>query len=186
MKFLLVGLGNIGEEYRYTRHNIGFLVLDRMINKYQTEFKSGKLADTATFRIKNKVVTAIKPTTYMNLSGKSYRYWLEQLDVPVEQSMAVVDELALQFGTIRIKTKGSSGGHNGLASIEQELKTAAYARLRFGIGNSFSKGKQIDYVLGKWSDEEVKALPELLDKTILAIEESILSGFSNAMNKFNG
>lgn len=186
MKFLLVGLGNIGEEYKYTRHNIGFLVLDRMINKYQTEFKSGKLADIATFRIKNKMVTAIKPTTYMNLSGKAYRYWLEQLDIPVEQSMSIVDELALSFGTIRIKTKGSSGGHNGLSSIEQELRTASYSRLRFGIGNNFSKGKQIDYVLGKWSDEEVKALPELLDKTILAIEESILSGFSNAMNKFNG
>jgi PTH1 family peptidyl-tRNA hydrolase len=121
----------------------------------------------------------------MNLSGKAYKYWIDKMGIPVENSMAIVDELALQFGTLRIKLNGSSGGHNGLTSLEQELKTQKYPRLRFGIGNEFHKGGQIDYVLGKWNDEEVAKLPEHIDRTIAAIEESILAGFARAMNKYN-
>lgn len=185
MKFLVVGLGNIGEEYKYTRHNIGFLVLDRMASKYNVSFKSDRYADIAEFRLKNKKVTLIKPTTYMNLSGKAYKYWIDKVDIPIEHSMVIVDELALQFGTLRIKTSGSSGGHNGLTNIELELKTQKYPRLRFGIGNEFHKGGQIDYVLGKWNDEEASKLPEYIDRTIAAIEESILAGFAKAMNTFN-
>jgi len=185
LKFLIVALGNIGSEYTYTRHNVGFLVADRLASKYNFSYKSDRYADVAEFRLKNKMVTIIKPTTYMNLSGKAYKYWLDKLDIPKEQSIAILDELALPFGEIRIKTSGSSGGHNGLSNIEQELQTGQYPRLRFGIGNEFQKGGQVDYVLGKWSEEEVKALPDLLDTAILSIEESILAGFGIAMNKFN-
>lgn len=185
MKFLIVALGNIGTEYQYTRHNIGFLIADRMASKHNFQFKNDRYADVAEFRLKNKMVTLIKPTTYMNLSGKAYKYWIDKLEIPIEQSIAVVDDLALGFGTLRIKTNGSHGGHNGLTNIEQELKTAKYPRLRFGIGNEFHKGGQIDYVLGKWNEEEVKELPNLMDYSIDAIEECILAGFSNAMNRFN-
>lgn len=185
MKFLIVALGNIGAEYVYTRHNVGFLVADRMASKYNFSFKNDRYADMAEFRLKNKKVTIIKPTTYMNLSGKAYKYWLDKLEIPKDQSIAVVDELALPYGQLRIKTSGSSGGHNGLTNIEQELQTGQYPRLRFGIGNEFHKGGQVDYVLGKWSDEEVKFLPEYLDRTILALEECILAGFPLAMSKYN-
>ena len=185
MKFLIVTLGNIGAEYAYTRHNVGFLVADRMASKYNFSFKNDRYADMAEFRLKNKKVTIIKPTTYMNLSGKAYKYWLDKLEIPKEQSIAVVDELALPYGQLRIKTSGSSGGHNGLTNIEQELQTGQYPRLRFGIGNEFHKGGQVDYVLGKWTDEEVKFLPEYLDRTILALEECILAGFPLAMSKYN-
>lgn len=185
MKFLVVALGNIGEEYRYTRHNIGFLIADRWASKYNFAFKNDRYADIAEFRLKNKTVTVIKPTTYMNLSGKAYKYWLDKLSIPVEHSIALVDDLALPFSTIRIKQNGSSGGHNGLTNIEQELHTSKYPRLRFGISNEFHKGGQINYVLGKWSEEEVKQLPEAMDNAIAALEELILAGFANAMNKFN-
>jgi len=185
LKFLIIALGNIGAEYAYTRHNVGFLVAERMASKYNFSFKNDRYADMAEFRLKNKKVTIIKPTTYMNLSGKAYKYWLDKLEIPKEQSIAVVDELALPYGQLRIKTSGSSGGHNGLTNIEQELQTGQYPRLRFGIGNEFHKGGQVDYVLGKWSDEEVKFLPEYLDRTILALEECILAGFPLAMSKFN-
>ena len=185
MKFLIIALGNIGAEYAYTRHNVGFLVADRMASKYNFSFKNDRYADMAEFRLKNKKVTIIKPTTYMNLSGKAYKYWLDKLEIPKDNSIAVVDELALPYGQLRIKTSGSSGGHNGLTNIEQELQTGQYPRLRFGIGNEFHKGGQVDYVLGKWTDEEVKFLPEYLDRTILALEECILAGFPLAMSKFN-
>lgn len=185
MKFLIVALGNIGLEYTYTRHNVGFLVADRMASKHGFSFKNERYADVAEFRLKNKMVTIVKPTTYMNLSGKAYKYWLDKLEIPKEQSIAIVDELALPFGQIRVKTNGSSGGHNGLSNIEQELKSAQYPRLRFGIGNEYHKGGQVDYVLGKWSEEEVKFLPEYLDYAILAIEECVLAGFSIAMNQYN-
>lgn len=185
MKFLIVALGNIGAEYTYTRHNAGFLIADRMASKHNFSFKNDRYADVAEFRLKNKLVTIIKPTTYMNLSGKAYKYWLDKLEIPREQSIALVDELALPFGQIRIKTNGSGGGHNGLTNIEQELQSSHYPRLRFGIGNEYHKGGQVDYVLGKWSDEEVKFLPEYLDYAILAIEECILAGFPIAMSKYN-
>lgn len=185
MKFLVVGLGNIGLEYTYTRHNIGFLILDRMASKYQVTWKTERYADVTEIKIKNKKATLIKPSTYMNLSGKAYKYWLEKVGVPIEKSMALVDDVALDFGKIRIKTNGSAGGHNGLSSIEEELKSKNYTRLRFGIGNNFPKGSQVNYVLGKWNDEEVSLLPDSMDRAILAIEESILAGFTHAMNKYN-
>jgi len=185
MRFLIIALGNIGAEYQYTRHNIGFLIADRMASKHNFQFKSDRLADMAEFRLKNKMVTIIKPTTYMNLSGKAYKYWLDKLNIPASQSIAVVDDLALNFGTIRIKTSGSSGGHNGLTNIEQELKSSQYPRLRFGIGNEFHRGGQVDFVLGKWNDEEVKFLPENMDYSIEAIEQCVLAGFPNAMNVYN-
>jgi peptidyl-tRNA hydrolase, PTH1 family len=185
LKFLIVALGNIGVEYTYTRHNIGFLIADRMASKHSFEFKSDRLADVAEFRLKNKMVTIIKPTTYMNLSGKAYKYWMNKLDIPASQVIVVVDDLALPFGALRIKLNGSAGGHNGLSNIEQELNSGQYPRLRFGIGNEFSKGGQVDFVLGKWDENEVKLLPEYMDNSIAAIEECILAGFNNGMNKFN-
>lgn len=185
MKFLIVALGNIGLEYKYTRHNIGFLIADRLSSKHGFTYRTDRLADVAQFRIKNKQVTLIKPTTYMNLSGKAYKYWLEKLEIPLEHSMAIVDDLALDLGVLRIKTNGSPGGHNGLISIEQELQVTGYPRLRFGIGRGFLQGGQVDYVLGKWSDEELEKLPPYLDRAIEAVEECILAGLTIAMNKFN-
>lgn len=185
MKFLIIALGNIGVEYTYTRHNIGFLIADRLASKHGFEFKSDRLADIAEFRLKNKMVTIIKPTTYMNLSGKAYKYWMNKLDIPPSQIIVVVDDLALPFGTLRIKLNGSAGGHNGLTNIEQELNSGQYPRLRFGIGNEFKKGGQVDFVLGKWDENEVKLLPEFMDNAIAAIEECILAGFNNGMNKYN-
>jgi PTH1 family peptidyl-tRNA hydrolase len=185
MKFLVIALGNIGAEYQFTRHNVGFLIADRMANKYSVAFKNDRLADIAEFRIKNKICIMIKPTTYMNLSGKAFKYWMDKLEIPIDNTMVLVDDIALPFGTLRIKKNGSHGGHNGLANIEEELKTANYPRLRFGIGNEFHTGGQIDYVLGKWNDHEVEKLPGYLDRSIEAIEECILAGFNNGMNKYN-
>lgn len=185
MDFLIVGLGNKGLEYKYTRHNIGFLTLDMMASKYKAEWKSDKLADRIEIRIKNKKVVAIKPNTYMNLSGKAYKYWLEKLKLPMDKSIAIVDDLDLGFGQIRIKTKGNSGGHNGLKDIEERFNTIKFPRLRVGIDRNFAPGQQVKYVLSNWSDEEVKHLPQVMINSIDALEECILGGFSNAMNKFN-
>lgn len=156
-----------------------------MASKHGFEFKSDRLADVAEFRLKNRQVTIIKPTTYMNLSGKAAKYWLTKLNLEPSQSMTIVDELALDFGVIRLKPSGSAGGHNGLTSIQEELATAQYPRLRFGIGSDFHRGGQVDYVLGKWSEQETEKLPIFMDKTIDAIEESILAGLAIAMNKYN-
>lgn len=185
MKFLLVGLGNKGLEYKYTRHNIGFLVLDMLANKHGVEWKSGRLADVTEFRIKNKVVTAIKPTTYMNLSGNAYKYWLDHLNIPLDNSMAIVDDLDLDLGQLRIKKNGSSGGHNGLKNIEAVFNTNKFPRLRFGIGRNFVRGQQVDYVLSNWTDEEAQVLPEMIARAVDAAEACILSGYNLAMNKFN-
>lgn len=185
MKFLIVALGNIGLEYKYTRHNIGFLIADRLASKYSFEYKNDRLAEVATFRLKNKMVTIIKPTTYMNLSGKAFKYWMDKLDVPLTQTLTIVDDLALDFGTIRIKQNGSAGGHNGLTNIEEELQSRSYPRLRFGIGNEFHRGGQVDFVLGKWNEQEVESLPKVMDRAIAATEECILAGFGSAMNTYN-
>lgn len=185
MKFLIVALGNIGNEYKYTRHNIGFLIADRMASKHGFEFKNDRLADVAEFRLKNKMVTIIKPTTYMNLSGKAYRYWLDKLGVEKQNSLVLVDDLALDFGILRIKENGSAGGHNGLTSIEQEIHTSQYPRLRFGIGSHFLKGQQVDYVLGRWNEDETDQLPLYMDRAISGIEECALAGIARAMNTYN-
>jgi PTH1 family peptidyl-tRNA hydrolase len=164
MKYLIAGLGNIGPEYELTRHNIGFLVLDRIADNHKIEFTTQRLADKAELKFKGKQLHLIKPNTYMNLSGKAIAYWLQELKIPKENLLVIVDDLALPLGTLRLRTKGSSAGHNGLKNIELLLGGQEYARLRFGIGNDFQKGQQVDFVLSNFSQEEFKALPAIMDE----------------------
>jgi PTH1 family peptidyl-tRNA hydrolase len=184
-KFLIVGLGNIGEEYKNTRHNIGFSILDFLADEAGVSFQSSRLADVAELKHKGKTLFLIKPTTYMNLSGKAYNYWLQAEKIEIHQSLVLVDELALPFGKIRIGPKGSDGGHNGLKSIQETLGTTNYPRLRFGISNTFNKGNQSNYVLGKWNEEEQKALPERLKLCSEAIKAFSFIGLERCMNQFN-
>ena len=183
--FLIVGLGNIGHEYALTRHNIGFLALDRLAASKDITWTTDRLGDITEFKIKNRTFILLKPSTYMNLSGKSVKYWLEKRKIELENVFIVVDELSLPFGMLRIRGNGSDGGHNGLKSINDVLNTQKYARLRVGIGNEFQKGKQIDYVLGKWSEEEMADLPVILDACGDAIRAFGMAGMADAMNKFN-
>ncbi len=185
MKYLVVGLGNIGLEYMHTRHNIGFDIVDALAEKHKTTFTSGRYADTTQFKMKGKLVTAIKPTTYMNLSGKALRYWMQELNIELEQVLVLVDDLALPFGAIRMRGNGSDAGHNGLKNIHEILLTQNYPRLRFGIGNDYPKGRQVEYVLGKWDKIETEKLPELISKSVEATECFILQGLAKAMNMFN-
>lgn len=185
-KFLIVGLGNIGSEYVNTRHNIGFKVLDYLANEENLEFKSVKLGSLAEFKIKGRTVFLLKPNTYMNLSGKAVNYWLEKEKIAIENSLIITDDLNLPFGTIRIKKKGSDGGHNGLKNIQQVLNTTEYPRFRFGISDTFKKGKQVDYVLGEWNEEEKEKLKERLELTSEVVKSFVLSGLNNTMNAFNG
>lgn len=185
MKYLIVGLGNIGDEYRDTRHNIGFRVLDASAKASNTSFESMRYGDVASMRLKNKILTLLKPSTYMNLSGNAVRYWKEQLKIDVDHILVVVDDLALPFGTIRLKPSGSDAGHNGLKNIAQMLGTAAYPRLRFGIGNDFPRGCQIDYVLGHFTNEQEKELPARVDVAVEAIKCFCLAGISTAMCNYN-
>jgi peptidyl-tRNA hydrolase, PTH1 family len=185
-KFLIVGLGNIGSEYEETRHNIGFKVLDRLANRSGTSFSADRLAAKADIKIKGRQLTLIKPSTYMNLSGKAVRYWMEEGKFNQEQILVIVDDIALPFAHLRLKMKGSDGGHNGLKSIQQILGNANYPRLRVGIGGDYPQGAQVQYVLGEWTDEEKKLLSKLLDKCADAAESFCLAGPSNTMNTFNG
>ena len=186
-KFLIVGLGNIGEEYKNTRHNIGFKILDHFVsNQENVAFETVKLGDKAICKIKGRTLVLLKPSTFMNLSGKSIKYWLEKEKIPLENLLVITDDLNLPFGTIRLKKKGSDGGHNGMKDTQDKLNTNKYNRFRFGISNDFSKGRQSDYVLGKWTDEETKKLQERLDKSDEIIKSFVLSGMSNTMNSFNG
>jgi PTH1 family peptidyl-tRNA hydrolase len=184
-KFLIVGLGNIGSEYKNTRHNIGFDVLDFLAKEEGVSFSEGRLADVAQLKIKGKPIVLIKPTTYMNLSGKAVNYWLQQEKINLENLLVIVDELALPLGKLRINPKGSDGGHNGLRNIQETLNTTNYNRLRFGIGNQFSKGKQVDFVLGKWTDEEQKQLQERIKIASDAIKSFAFIGIERTMNSFN-
>jgi PTH1 family peptidyl-tRNA hydrolase len=184
-KFLIVGLGNIGSEYKNTRHNIGFDVLDFLAKEEGVSFSEGRLADVAQLKIKGKPIVLIKPTTYMNLSGKAVNYWLQQEKINLENLLVIVDELALPLGKLRINPKGSDGGHNGLRNIQETLNTTNYNRLRFGIGNQFSKGKQVDFVLGKWTDEEQKQLQERIKIASDAIKSFAYIGLERTMNSFN-
>ena len=159
-KFLIVGLGNIGDEYKETRHNIGFQILDRLAEEKEVDFETVRLADRAVFKFKGRTFVLIKPNTYMNLSGKAVKYWLEKEKLPIDKLLVITDDLNLPFGSLRIKTKGSDGGHNGLKDIQDKLNTTKYNRFRFGISDEFSKGRQTDYVLGEWNDEEKEKLPE--------------------------
>ena len=185
MKYLIVGLGNIGAEYRDTRHNIGFKVLDAFVEASNTSFSTQRYGDIAQVRVKNKVLVLLKPSTYMNLSGEAVRYWMNKENIPLENILIIVDDIALPFGAIRIKGKGSDGGHNGLKSIANLVNTQGYARLRFGIGNDFPKGAQVDYVLGNFSEEQVKAMPERLKVAVDAIKAFCLSGLTFAMNNYS-
>lgn len=185
-KFLIAGLGNIGAEYAETRHNIGFKILDTFAGQQQADWQSGRLATVSEVKIKGRKLLLIKPTTYMNLSGKAVFYWLKQEKIAVENLLVITDDLNLPFGTIRLRNKGSHGGHNGLKDIEGHLGTDQYNRYRFGIGDQFGKGKQVDYVLGEWTDEEKKLLPERLEKSSELITSFVLSGMASTMNAFNG
>lgn len=185
MKYLIVGLGNIGSEYRNTRHNIGFKVLDAFAEASNIIFSTQRYGDVAQVRVKNKVLFLLKPSTYMNLSGEAVRYWMNKENIPLENVLVIVDDLALPFGAIRIKGKGSDGGHNGLKNIAALVGGQNYARLRFGIGNDFPKGAQVDYVLGNFTEEQEKALPERAKVAIDAIKAFCLSGLTFAMNNFS-
>lgn len=185
MKFLIVGLGNIGDEYRNTRHNIGFTVLDALAEASNISFKTERYGDVAQMRVKNQQLVLLKPSTYMNLSGNAVRYWKEKEGVDLEHILVVVDDCALPFGAIRIKSGGSDAGHNGLKNIAAMLGTTAYPRLRFGIGNDFPRGCQIDFVLGQFPPEERAALPERVAVACDAIRTYCLEGIGLAMCKFN-
>lgn len=185
MKYLIVGLGNIGAEYADTRHNIGFMILDALAQASNISFTTDRYGDVAHMRLKNKQLVLLKPSTYMNLSGNAVRYWQQKENIALENILVVVDDIALPFGAIRIKTRGSDAGHNGLKNIAQMLGTQNYARLRFGIGNDFPRGCQIDYVLGKFSSEQMQKMPELLKLSDEAIREFVLAGAQRAMCKYN-
>ncbi|QBA63188.1 aminoacyl-tRNA hydrolase [Muriicola soli] len=184
-KFLITGLGNIGPEYDNTRHNIGFQILDHLASKKELTFVQNKLGSTAMFKIKGRSILLLKPATFMNRSGKAVHYWLEKEKIPKEHLLIVTDDINLPFGTLRLKTKGSDGGHNGLADVQQSLQTSQYNRLRFGLGSDFPKGRQVDYVLGKWEENEEKALPERLDRCTELIESFVLQGVNITMNTYN-
>lgn len=185
MKFLIVGLGNIGAEYELTRHNIGFLVLDKLAQDREVVFELDKLAHKADFRFKGRTIHIIKPTTYMNLSGKSVNYWQQQLKIPVKQTLIINDDVALPFGTLRLRAKGSNAGHNGLKDIEATLGTTAYPRLRFGIGDNYHKGQQVDYVLSRFTSKEFEELPEFIDKAIEMILGFCTIGIERTMSRYN-
>lgn len=185
-KFLIVGLGNIGAEYHNTRHNIGFKILDFLVEKEGLTFTTDKLGDLTTYKFKGRTFILLKPSTYMNLSGKSVLYWLTKEKIPLENLLIITDDLNLSFGSIRLKTKGSDGGHNGLKDIQDKLQTTNYNRFRFGISDEFSTGRQVDYVLGDWNEEENKLLPERLEKAKELIKSFGTAGINNTMNSFNG
>ena len=185
-KFLIVGLGNIGSEYANTRHNIGFKIVDFIANQEGVSFQTQKLGDVAELKIKGRTILLLKPNTYMNLSGKAVNYWLEKEKIEKENLLVITDDLNLAFGTIRIKTKGSDGGHNGLKNIQLLLNSTEYPRFRFGISDSFKKGKQVDYVLGEWDDTEKEQLKERLALSAEIVKSFALAGLNNTMNLYNG
>lgn len=185
MKYLIVGLGNIGDEYRDTRHNIGFMILDALAKASNISFSTERYGDVGRGRIKNKQVVLLKPSTYMNLSGNAVRYWKEQENIETENILVLVDDIALPFGAVRLKPKGSDAGHNGLKNIALMLKTESYPRLRFGIGNDFPRGAQVDYVLGTFGSDQQEALHERIGIAVEAIKEFVLAGPGSAMCKFN-
>ncbi len=185
-KFLIVGLGNIGPKYENTRHNIGFKILDFFAKQEGLTFETQKLGDISTFKLKGRTFIFLKPNTYMNLSGKAISYWLTKEKIPLENLLVITDDLNLPFGSLRLKTKGSDGGHNGLKDTQHTLNTTKYNRFRFGISDTFSKGRQVDYVLGEWSMEEQEKLSERLEKSTEIIKSFGLAGINNTMNAFNG
>lgn len=184
-KYLIVGLGNIGDEYQHTRHNIGFDIIDTFAESVGATWQDRRYGMVATCRVKSAQLVLLKPSTYMNLSGNAVRYWLQQEKVPVENLLVLVDDLNIPFGKLRIRKAGSNGGHNGLGHIQQVLGTDTYARVRFGIGNEYTKGRQINFVLGEWTDEEKQALPERLKIATEIIPSFCLQGIDRTMNLYN-
>jgi PTH1 family peptidyl-tRNA hydrolase len=185
VKYLIAGLGNIGPEYELTRHNAGFLTLDRIADIHNVKFQTTRLADKAELKHKGRHLHFIKPNTFMNLSGKAIAYWLQDLKIPKENLLVIVDDIALPFGSLRMRTKGSAAGHNGLKNIELILGTQEYSRLRFGVGNNFSKGQQVDFVLGNFSQEEFRDLPAVMDKAGEMVFSFCTIGPERTMSLFN-
>lgn len=185
MKYLIVGLGNIGDEYEDTRHNIGFIVADALAQEGKAVFKAERHAAMTKLSVKGRIMVVIKPTTYMNLSGKAVRYWMQKEDIPLENILVIVDDLALPLGALRMRKKGSDGGHNGLISIIELLESTEFTRIRFGIGNDFAKGYQVDYVLGRWTAEETKTLIPRVKEVVEMIKSFVLIGPDRTMNVFN-
>ncbi len=185
MKYLIVGLGNIGIEYANTRHNIGFIIADALVNELKGKFVTERLAMVAHIKYRGRTIVVIKPTTYMNLSGKAVKYWLEKEKIPLKNLLIVLDDIALNLGVLRMKKKGGDAGHNGLNDIIEKLETNQFARLRFGIGNDFAKGYQIEYVLGKWSSIEVKKLIPRVEKASEMVKSFVTIGVERTMNAYN-
>jgi len=184
-KFLIIGLGNIGTEYAHTRHNIGFDVIDNFVQKHGGMFKVDRLAEVAELKWKGRIFICIKPSTYMNLSGKAFKYWMDKEKVLLENTLTIVDEIALPLNKMRIRPTGSAAGHNGLRDIEQTLGTDKYPRLRFGIGNHFPKGMQVEFVLGKWFKEELPMVNKKIEVACEAIESFATIGIERTMNMYN-
>lgn len=185
-KYLIVGLGNIGDEYAHTRHNIGFDVLDYIAQKNDATWKLERLAYTTQIKIKGKVVFLIKPTTYMNLSGKALKYWMDKENIAVDNVLVVVDDLALSIDKFRLRNEGSDAGHNGLKDIQFNLNTTKYPRLRFGIGSTYAKGQQVDFVLGKWDQSEIALIHKKIEVAKEIVEKFVLEGIHSTMNFSNG
>jgi PTH1 family peptidyl-tRNA hydrolase len=186
MKYLIVGLGNIGSEYQDTRHNIGFTILDAFAKASNVFFTENRYGSTCEVKIKGRTLILLKPSTFMNLSGNALRYWMQKEKIAIENVLVVVDDIALPFGTLRLKPQGSDAGHNGLRNIQEILGHNNYPRLRFGIGNDFSKGRQVEYVLGKWTAEQAAAIPERAERCIEMIQSFCLAGMQLTMTQFNG
>ena len=185
-KFLIVGLGNIGAEYVNTRHNVGFKIIDHFAKKESISFETVKFGMLAEYKFKGRTFLLLKPNTYMNLSGKAVKFWMDKENIPLENILVITDDLNISFGTIRIKPKGSDGGHNGLKNINLLLNTQNYARFRFGISDEFKKGKQVDYVLGDWDESEKLKLPERLEIASEIIKSFGTEGLENTMTAYNG
>lgn len=185
-KFLIVGLGNIGADYVNTRHNIGFKIADTLAHRHETSYETLKLGSVASFKLKGRTFILLKPNTFMNLSGKAVKYWMDKEKIPLENVLIITDDLNLPFGSLRLKTKGSDGGHNGLKDVQAKLNTTKYNRFRFGISAEFGRGRQVDYVLGEWNEEEKAQLKERLEISADLVESFALAGVSNTMNNFNG
>lgn len=184
-KFLIAGLGNIGQDYKGTRHNIGFDIADALVLKHGISFTSDRLADKAEIRWKGKTVVVIKPTTYMNLSGRAVKYWMDKEKIDIESILVIVDEIALPLSKLRLRPSGSDAGHNGLKSVQEVLMTDKYPRLRFGIGNDYPKGRQVEYVLGKWNPDEIPLVLQKIEKSVEIIEKFVSIGIALTMNEVN-
>ncbi|HNP19314.1 MAG TPA: aminoacyl-tRNA hydrolase [Fulvivirga sp.] len=185
MKYLIIGLGNIGNEYELTRHNIGFLVLDKLADDHGASFTTSRYADVSKIKYKGRQLHLIKPSTYMNLSGKAVSYWMKELKIPKENILVIVDDIALPLGSLRMRAKGSAAGHNGLKNIEALTGGPDYPRLKFGIGNDFGQDQQVDYVLSNFTSDEFKILPEKIDKAINMILSFSTAGIARTMTEFN-